>query len=219
MKMIRLVFLMSIAALVSACGAPQVSRNATIDAPRSGGATFTGQELASFMPNAKINKIIVDVPRSLEVSEKNSYYPRADIVWRGELIGDRHAQVQTLILESARKMANSLDGTRPVDMHIRLTRFHGLTEKARYLTGGVHNINFVLTLLDPATGTPLRGPKEIVTNLDAFGGVDAIEADRRGETQKVRISAFIEHVLKQEITQPRGYIDTNSGFYVALNRS
>ena len=39
---------------------------------------------------------IVDIPPGLSVSEANAYYPFADIVWRGDPPGNRHAQIARL---------------------------------------------------------------------------------------------------------------------------
>jgi len=104
-------------------------------------------------------------------------------------------------------------------MHIQLTRFHALTEKARYSTGGVHNINFYVTLLDPVTGETLRPARLVESNLDALKGRAAIQADQRGDTQKFRITNFLTQVLQAELSQKNGYDDQNSGFFVALNRN
>lgn len=219
MSPFRIVMLLIAATLVSACAGPQTaSRNATSTQERPSNVTAS-VDTQIFMPNAKIANIHVVVPRTLTVSEKNSYYPKGDIVWRGDLLGDRYEQVRAILQNSARTAASGLTGTRPVDLHIRVTRFHGLSDKARYTTGGVHNVNFVLTVVDPDTGTILRGPREVVTNLDALSGSAATAADARGETQKYRITTFLSHVLKTELTVPGGYVDTNSGFFVALNRS
>jgi len=169
MSLFRIVMLVIAAGFVSACSTPHSTmRNASpTDASLPASAQEAAQQSAqvAFMPNASINSITVDVPNSLTVSEANSYFPRGDIVWRGDIFGDRHEQVKTIIERSAAQLKQSLTGTRPVDLHIRVTRFHGLSEKARYSTGGVHNINFILTVTDPATGVILRGPKTVVSNL------------------------------------------------------
>lgn len=64
-----------------------------------------------------------------------------------------------------------------------MTRFHVLTEKARYLTGGVHNITFNLTLRDPDTGNLWVEPREVRTDLIGLGGNVALQAEARGQTQ------------------------------------
>ena len=215
MSPLRIVMLMIAAAFVSACSSPQTTTRNLNAADVAPGATSAA---AIMMPNAKIRNITVSVPQTLTVSEANSYFPKGDIVWRGDLYGDRYEQVKNIVMQSAQDLAASLDGTRPVNMHIEVTRFHGLSEKARYSTGGVHNMNFIVTLTDPATGTILRGPRHIVSNLDAFGGKEAIQADRVGHTQKARVTAFLTQVLHTELTQPGGYVDQKKGFFVALNK-
>jgi len=42
----------------------------------------------------------VRVPSNLTISEANSYYPVADIVWRGDALGDRHMQVAKIFQDS-----------------------------------------------------------------------------------------------------------------------
>ncbi len=224
MALFRIVLLLIAAVSVSACSSQQTTtRNVTSSAQLVDDRAQQAQQLdqvalGAFMPNAKIEAITVRVAQNLTVSEKNSYYPRADIVWRGDILGNRHEQVATILKDSAQRAAAKMNGTRPVHMHIEVTRFHGVSEKARYSTGGVHNMNFVLTLTDPSTGIVLRGPRQIVSNLDALKGIEAITADARGETQKVRVTSFLEQVLLTELTTPGGYVDHNKGFFVALNR-
>ncbi len=225
MKTLRILMLTLAAVSVSACAGPQMaSRNATaavapqgaLAQPANGLEQLNGGQV--FIPDVSVQKITVDVPKTLIVSEKNSYYPKGDIVWRGDAFGDRHEQVKAILTQSAERAAANLDGTRPVHMHIQLTRFHGLSEKARYSTGGVHNMNFFVTLLDPVTGATLRPARLVVSNLDALKGTAAIQADSRGETQKSRVTAFLQQVIQAELTQPSGYVDTNTGMFVALNR-
>ena len=40
------------------------------------------------------------MPRSLKVSEANTFKPRADIVWRGEALGDRYQQVEAIFADA-----------------------------------------------------------------------------------------------------------------------
>jgi hypothetical protein len=231
MKNIRIAMLALAAVAVSACAGPQAAtRNAVSASPneataltqpqsntQSSVAKKSGDNL--YIPDVNIALVTVSVPKTLKVSEKNTYYPNGDIIWRGDLFGDRHAQVEAILQNSAEQAAANLQGARPAHMHIQLTRFHGLTEKARYSTGGVHNINFYVTLLDPATGETIRPAEHVVTNLDALRGTEAIQADTLGNTQKFRITTFLAGVLAAEIGEPEGYNDENRGFFVALNRN
>lgn len=222
MKRIRIAIMALAAVAVSACSGPQTaSGNATNDvAPKATQMSQPARATAQhgvFVPDINIARITVDVPRSLKVSEKNSYYPRGDIVWRGDLFGDRLEQVAAIFDLSARNAAAKLQGSRPVHVHFQVTRFHGVSEKARYNTGGVHNMNFLVTLLDPETGATLRPARQVISNLDALRGNEAIQADGRGDTQKHRVTSFLSQVIQTELTQPHGYVDGNSGLFVALN--
>ena len=164
-----------------------------------------------------INQVQVIVPRALKVSERNSYLPRGDIVWREDPIGDRHAQVQTIVQNAIVRGVTPLNGPVKADVEIVLQRFHALTEKARYTTGGVHSITFDLMLKNPATGELLVPARTVRADLDAFGGQQAINAEARGQTQKVRISDHLAEVIRQELSNPEGYKNASLGFYQLLN--
>lgn len=214
MQTLKIFAAIVLAATLSACAATPdlASRNAPFEAlPR----TATVQAAPSTMPVAqaaapapgqisgalRVSKINVTVPRTLSVSEANSYYPRADIVWRGDLIGDRHAQVEAILKQSFEEGVVGLNGPTAVVVDVELVRFHSLTEKARYSVGGVHNIVFDLTVRRASTGQPLAATRRVVADLEAFGGRAAIEADRRGETQKVRVMAFLRQTIRQELAK------------------
>lgn len=114
--------------------------------------------------------------------------------------------------------AQSLDGDRRVDLLINVRRFHALTEKARYTVGGVHNIVFDMALADPVTGDLIEPWREVRADLKAFGGQDAIEAEARGETQKVRITDHLAQVLREEISTPGGHKNANLGLIQLMNQ-
>jgi hypothetical protein len=160
----------------------------------------------------------VTVPRSLTVSERNMYYPSGDIVWREDPIGDRHAQVQTILADAFAQGVNGLDGPRDVILNVQLSRFHALTEKARYTIGGVHAIQFTYTLHDATTGAPLTRPKFIKADFPALGGMAAIVAEQRGVTQKVRITQHMAKVIADELSQPEGYAVIPTGVIGAINQ-
>lgn len=180
---------------VSACAAPDVAtRNAPLEAPK---------QIAP-VP-VSVETVTVTVPRSLKVSEANRFYPGGDIVWREDPMGDRHAQVQKIVQDAMLKGVTGLDGVVPVALDIEVTRFHALTQKARYTTGGVHDLEFKLTLRDVATGAPLSETREVKAHLKGFGGRTAIAAERRGETQKARITKHLAEVIRAELTNPGGF--------------
>lgn len=197
---------------------PEVSRR--IDAPAAAVAVTVPGAAAAIAPYespVSVNSITVRVPRSLKVSERNSYMPRGDIVWRGDPIGDRHAQVQQIFETALTRGAAQVNGPVKVDIDVQVTRFHALTEKARYTTGGVHAITFDLAVKDPATGQLLMPVRTVRADLEGFGGQQAILADARGETQKVRITQHLSEVIRQELSNPEGYRNASLGFIQMLN--
>lgn len=161
------------------------------------GATWTTNYSDAIDPATargwRVVDVDVQVPRSLTVSEANTYAPEADIVWRGEPRGDRYAQVDRIITEAATAGVADLRGPRPVRLVVVLDTFHALTERARYGLGhsGVHNIRFGAKIVDARTGADLVPFEPIDADLLAYVGDQAIEAEARGETQRVRI---VKHV-------------------------
>ncbi len=164
-----------------------------------------------------VNTVTVEVPRALKVSEANRYLPRGDIVWREDPIGDRHAQVQKIVQDAIVRGVTPLNGPVSADIVIQVKRFHALTEKARYTTGGVHSITFDLALKNPETGELLVPVREVRADLDGFGGKQALQAEARGLTQKVRITNHLAEVIRQELTNPEGYKNASLGFFQVLN--
>lgn len=109
-------------------------------------------------------------------------------------------------------------GKAPVVLEIEVTRFHALTEKARYTVGGVHALQFHMMLRDARTGEIYGEPKFIKADFKALGGNAAIRAEREGITQKVRITRHLANVIRTELTDPNGYVAQNNGFFGALNQ-
>ncbi|WP_245848373.1 DUF6778 family protein [Actibacterium ureilyticum] len=143
----------------------------------------------------RVVDVDVRVPETLTVSEANTYAPRADIVWRGEPRGNRYEQVDRIMTEAATAGVRDLRGSRPVRLVIVMSTFHALTERARYGLDhtGVHNIRFAAQIFDARTGAPLTPTDAIDADLIGYVGDDAIEAEARGETQRVRI---VKHVTE-----------------------
>ncbi len=150
---------------------------------------------ASQASSWRVTKVDVRVPRTLTVSEQNSFAPNADIVWREELVGDRYEQVDAIITEAAQKGVAGLRGSRGVVLQIDVQTFHALSQRARSQlnSSGVHNVTFVARILDARSGAPLVPDSLIQADLLAFVGDKAIEAERMGQTQRVRI---VNHVSK-----------------------
>lgn len=197
---------------VEAMSVPVVSRAATPDADLS-----SDPRLAT-VPKVTVDEVRVRVPRSLKVSERNSYLPRGDIVWREDPIGDRYVQVGTIVQDALTKGVAQLNGPVHVVLDVEVKRFHALTEKTRYSYGGVHSISFDMALLDPKTGQVLVPPRTVNADLEGFGGQQAIEAEARGLTQKVRISNYLAEVIRQELSSPEGYKNASLGLIQLWNR-
>jgi hypothetical protein len=134
------------------------------------------------MHDWSIQSVAINVPRSLTVSEANSIKPMADIVWRGEAMGDRHAQVEALLNRALSPVMRPRDGAAtPVVVTLDVTRFHAVTERARYTIGGEHEIEFVLTVIHAESGEILSGPRAVDLTFAALGGQQAIAAEARAQ--------------------------------------
>ncbi|MHC0054968.1 DUF6778 family protein [Actibacterium sp. D379-3] len=206
MKPIRLTLALTAALGLSACASVDTaSRNTPYLAPASQPHQFDvagGSGTASTVEQAApydVARVDVRVPETLKVSEANTYFPRADIVWREDPLGDRHAQVRAIVQAAAETALAPLDTGRPVIVDIQITRFHALTEKTRYTIGGTHDIHFFLTVFDARTGTMLAQPRMVETQFEAYGGARALEAMSRGETQKVRITNHLIQLIRTEM--------------------
>lgn len=135
----------------------------------------------------------------LVVSEENSFYPQADVVWRGDAPGPRIAQIGAMFQVAADRNQNVLTGTQPVDVDIQLVRFHGVTEKTRATVGGVYNIIFLMTVRDATTGTVIEPTRRIVADLGAPGGSGATVLEARGRTEKVEVTDFLTATLRSQL--------------------
>ncbi|WP_299674874.1 DUF6778 family protein [uncultured Roseobacter sp.] len=207
---------LGLAAMMAGCATTDTaSRNTPFETtPNAGGAALQAQTQP-----LNVRQIEVAVPETLKVSEANSYYPSGDIVWRGDAPGDRHAQVQAIFEEAmTRGTADMTTGT-PVVLDVEVLRFHALTEKARYTVGGVHSIRFGLTLRDARTGEALGGQRVVRADLRGFGGQKAVDAERQGLTQKVRITEHLARVIETELEQRGGYANQRLGLVQAINNT
>lgn len=206
---LKLMTALALAVTVSGCANlpnDTATRNAPLD--------LSQQVMPTTM---NVQSLTVNVPRTLKVSEANRYYPGGDIVWREDPLGDRYAQVQAIFSDAMTRGTTGMDTGVPVALDIEVLRFHALTQKARYTTGGVHALTFVMTLRDPVTGRPLSEPRQITANLKGYGGQKAIEAEQRGETQKVRITQHLAEVIHQEMSQPGSYQSASLGLLGVMN--
>ncbi|WP_104019319.1 DUF6778 family protein [Roseovarius nitratireducens] len=210
MYLVRLIAALMLGLGLSACASVETAtRNAPLDAPA----------LRPAAVSLDVQEVRVRVPRSLRVSEANRYLPGGDIVWREDPPGDRHAQVAAILEQGLERGVAALPvGVVPVVLDVELTKFHALSEKARYTFGGVHAIQFTYTLRDPETGVALTEPKFVKADFKALGGQKAIAAERRGITQKVRITGQLANVILAELGAGDGYRAQALGLIGALNQ-
>ena len=178
--------------LLAACSDVQTTRSTPLRALPSV-APVQAAPLADY----KINRVRVVVPSILSVSEANKLLPPADIVWREDPYGDRRAQVQAIVDKAVRQGLSGMHGREAVNVDITVRRFHALSQMARTTVGGNHNIQFDMVIRDAQSGRQIGETAHISASLKAFGGKRALAAEKRGETQKVRISRHISAVMKQ----------------------
>ncbi|EBA03571.1 lipoprotein, putative [Rhodobacterales bacterium HTCC2150] len=158
----------------------------------------------------------VTVPRNLLTTEADMYYPRADLVWHGDPVGDRYVQVEELMDRGLTAGVANLNGTRPVNFEVTVRRFHGVTPKAANTVGGVHDMVFDLAVVDAGTGVILAPAQTYQVDVKAYGGNRALKAARAGFTQKYRIMAGLQDWAQTEFGVSKSTPEVPNG-YVALN--
>lgn len=197
MTLLRLAAGLILALTLSACGTMDTAtRNAPLDLPAFEG----GPEPTVVNRDYDVQGMTFFASDALTVSERNSYYPFADIVWRGDPVGDRKAQIGGMFRTAIDRNEAALDGAIPVTLDIALVRFHGVTERTRFSVGGNYHIVFDITVRDAVTGLIIEEPRRIELNLAAPGGEAAVIAESRGQTEKVRVTDFLTQVLKDEMS-------------------
>ena len=146
----------------------------------------------------RLNKLRVTVPESLTVSEANRYAPKANIVWRGEPLGDRRKQVGAIITTAVKSGARGLRGGKRVDFNIELIEFHALSDKLRKskINAGIHNISFIIEVVDSRSGKVIMAKQAIQADLIGYTGKQAKELVEAGQTQKVRITNHVATVIQ-----------------------
>lgn len=146
----------------------------------------------------RLAEVRVSVPESLTVSEAETLMPNADIVWREDPVGDRRAEVATIMKNAITAGAQGLRGSLPVIIDVTVTRFHAMTFRAEQSESnwGVHNIRFTARVLDARTGEILLAQVDIRAELPALSG-DAMRAARaKGQTQKKMISNHVARTVQ-----------------------
>ena len=209
---------------LSACGASNTAKfdnpdTATRNLPVAASLNAVPEAPASpVLSGVTVTRVNVTVPKELRVSEANRYLPAGDIVWREDPIGDRYEQVRVIVQNALTQGVANLQGERSVELDVVVSKFHALTEKARYTVGGVHAIQFTFQLRDAETRQPIGEPRFVKADFDALGGQAAIAAEARGVTQKVRITNHLAHVIQQELGTAEGYVAQNTGLIGAMNQ-
>ncbi|QDC09466.1 hypothetical protein FHY55_09495 [Oceanicola sp. D3] len=195
MRLMKSAALVATLVAVAGCTVNASAPLATRDAPLGAAGAAQPERTQPFT----IRRVDVRVPTTLRVSEANTYYPNADIVWRGDAPGNRWEQVEAIFEEAIGRSRSKLKQGRPVDVQVEVLRFHSLTEKTRYTIGGVHSIKFKLILLDPETGEVVDARIE-TADLKAYGGSKAIAMEAQGLGQKVRITQHLANTFAAELS-------------------
>ena len=142
----------------------------------------------------RLANVNVSIPSDLTTTEENSYAPNADVVWHGDVYGDRKAQAAAILKTGIAQGGSVLRGSKRVNLEVTMLEFHALTPLARSnAPSAVHNISYIIQVVDARTGEPLTPSQVIRADLEAYTGSRAFEAMTRGETQKVRI---VDHLRK-----------------------
>ncbi|MBL9061901.1 DUF6778 family protein [Tabrizicola sp.] len=161
-----------------------------------GGGTFKTEYdpvPAALAKSWRLAEVRVSVPKSLSVSEAKTLLPNADIVWREDPLGDRHAQVGKIIQNAVLRGAQGLRGSTPVIISVTVTRFHALTYEAELSSSdwGVHNVDFIAEVVDARTGAVLLPATKIRAETPAWSGARMKAARAKGVTQKSMITNHV----------------------------
>lgn len=211
MKSLMLSTLVASFALVACAPQPQATRAMFMQGELAGSGQaikLAGETV--LQGQYDIQAVTVSVPQSLTTSEANSFHPNVEIVWRGDAPGERHAQVKAIFEAAVAKGTATMHAGPKVVVDIEVTRFHCLTEKTRFTVGGVHNMRFMLTVRDAASGVVIQGPRLINADVKASGGARAIAEDAAGQTQKVVVTERLAEVIRRELSVPVQSLSPNA---------
>ena len=152
--------------------------------PPGTGKTAFGQHVASVVDRPLLVKQASDLLRSY--------------------LGETEQRIAAMFEEAANRHigARPLPDAQPVIAEITLRRFHGVTERTRFSVGGVYSIRFDLQLLDAGTREPLGEVRTIQADLPAPGGIAAVELERAGQTERVRVVDHLTWTLQRELRLP-----------------
>ena len=199
-----LVPIVSAVLLLSACGTQTPASRSASDltvAPQTQRTAAAGDVRQVLTTQYNVVDVKISVPKTLRVSEANMFYPIADIVWRGEPMGDRYAQVTSIYKEAATKAKAGMTKGQSVVVELEVTRFHCVTEKTRYTIGGTHSLHFLMTVRDATSGAVIDGPRGVNADVKAAGGALAVAEEQMGRTQRVVVVERLADVIKRELSQ------------------
>lgn len=151
------------------------------------------------LPSMNVRNVSVTVPTTLSVSESDGIKPDADIVWRGDPYGNRYVQVKKVMQTGLNRGAASIKGKVPVNVSVVVTQFHAQTERARYTVGGRHEIKFQMEVKNAKTGEVIIPAYIVDATFQAYGGNEALQAERNNNGQKARIERQLAAVLRREL--------------------
>lgn len=188
-------------ALFACAPAEMPSRGPAISSPVLPGApAATTAPAAAMAYNVVMTSVLV--PRDLLVSEADIYLPRADIVWHGDPAGDRYSQIEAIFRNALGRSTADMTSGRPVEVVVQIEKFHGVTPKTRATVGGNFAMHFYLTILDAATGQLIDGPRLVIADTPASGGLRALREEQRGITQKSVVTDRLVEVFDLELSKP-----------------
>lgn len=186
MKLSHVLFITALAMGLSGCVTRVTNYTAPVASSVSGTWALAG--------------VHVIVPDTLTTSEENTYAPEFDIIWHGDFLDPlgqdtRQMQVAEILKDGITDAGIRLSGERLVTIHVTLLQFHALTPKAYATVGGIHNVDFLLRVVDAITGEPLSEQVFVQADEFAYSGAMAMQAMMNGQTQKVRIRNRIRMVV------------------------
>ncbi len=185
---------------LTAFGLAAALSGCVMSAPPSRGEAGAQSLISTSASGYNVAQINVSVPRNLRVSEENSYKPNADIVWHGDAAGDRYAQVTKILRDAMVQGTRGFRAGRAVVLDVQLVRFHALTPKTRYTIGGKHELVYLMTLRDGATGAVIVPMHQINATVRGAGGAKADAEEARGMTQTMVIRESLARSIQRELS-------------------
>lgn len=109
----------------------------------------------------------------------------SNFLWAGSGEGNRKRQVVRIFRDAGQIVGReAMTGSRPVEMDVEVTYFHGMPEWARYMCCGYENIQANLAVRDAATGAVLAQGENISMSRVGLGGVPKAIAELSGRSER-----------------------------------